>query len=400
MIRQNSEANASNVETQPSDTQKKCAAAVTTSTTSITITEVTTVIPATSTVTSVSTTTITKTSASITTFAQNVSAAIATTATTIGEKMLSVDEKDVIDDDQSTNAQSSNKCLNFSKNSEKTFSNEQKQTETNTKKILSQTHSNASDNNNLVACTLSSVSSVQNENNSSAGETGVPSISFSATPTINVVCAPVIEEDQNKSVIVRKLSESETIRSSESDGEVTVMESQLQQVESSTELAKESKAEDETLKESASATHLKLDVQKCAEHATSAEDLSPSMDEYQECCPASSDYRYDASTSGEILVPGCVAPAPTPSPLIAPLAEVEIDDETLPPTVPEESPTAESQTTATNVAAETSTGSSGTNQTSKRKKKKRSGSESKGESSDGTTKHGDDRNAVCPWEDE
>lgn len=54
------------------------------------------------------------------------------------------------------------------------------------------------------------------------------------------------------------------------------------------------------------------------------DDLSPSMDEYQECNPTSGDYQYDIIT-GEVLVPGCVAPAPTPAPLIAPLAEIEID---------------------------------------------------------------------------
>lgn len=54
------------------------------------------------------------------------------------------------------------------------------------------------------------------------------------------------------------------------------------------------------------------------------EELSPTTDEYQECCiPAN--YQYDISTDGEMLARGCVAPAPTPAPSIAPLAEVEVD---------------------------------------------------------------------------
>lgn len=54
------------------------------------------------------------------------------------------------------------------------------------------------------------------------------------------------------------------------------------------------------------------------------EELSPTTDEYQECClPVN--YQYDISTEGEMLARGCVAPAPTPAPSIAPLAEVEVD---------------------------------------------------------------------------
>lgn len=71
---------------------------------------------------------------------------------------------------------------------------------------------------------------------------------------------------------------------------------------------------------------LMLDVKKCDDKqlvAGSQDDLSPSMDEYQECCPTTDDYKYDAVTAAEMIEPGCVAPAPTPSPLIAPLAEDE-----------------------------------------------------------------------------
>lgn len=50
------------------------------------------------------------------------------------------------------------------------------------------------------------------------------------------------------------------------------------------------------------------------------DEMSPTTEEYQECC-APDDFQLD----GEILAPGCVAPAPTPAPSIAPLAEFEGD---------------------------------------------------------------------------
>lgn len=68
----------------------------------------------------------------------------------------------------------------------------------------------------------------------------------------------------------------------------------------------------------------KLDVNTYDDKLIPQEELSPTTDEYQECCPPD-DYQYDISTEGDNLVPGCVAPAPTPAPSIAPLAEVEID---------------------------------------------------------------------------
>ncbi|KAJ6638161.1 Regulator of G-protein signaling 7 [Pseudolycoriella hygida] len=67
-----------------------------------------------------------------------------------------------------------------------------------------------------------------------------------------------------------------------------------------------------------------LNVTATDEKCMPQEELSPTTDEYQECCPPT-DYQYDISTEGEILAPGCVAPAPTPAPSIAPLAEVEVD---------------------------------------------------------------------------
>lgn len=51
------------------------------------------------------------------------------------------------------------------------------------------------------------------------------------------------------------------------------------------------------------------------------EELSPTTEEYQDQCCAPDDFQLE----GEILAPGCVAPAPTPAPSIAPLAEVEGD---------------------------------------------------------------------------
>lgn len=70
---------------------------------------------------------------------------------------------------------------------------------------------------------------------------------------------------------------------------------------------------------------LTLEVKRSNDEITiQQDDLSPSMDEYQECNPISDDYQYDA-IAGEMLARGCVAPAPTPAPLIAPLAEIEID---------------------------------------------------------------------------
>lgn len=50
------------------------------------------------------------------------------------------------------------------------------------------------------------------------------------------------------------------------------------------------------------------------------DEMSPTTEEYQECC-APDDFQLE----GEILARGCVAPAPTPAPSIAPLAEFEGD---------------------------------------------------------------------------
>lgn len=118
------------------------------------------------------------------------------------------------------------------------------------------------------------------------------------------------------------------------------------------------------------------------------EELSPTTDEYQECCPPA-DYQYDISTEGEIVAPGCIAPAPTPAPSIAPLAEVEVD----PPE--DELETEEMESVHVSESAETKS------ETKKNVKME----------ADGTNVVEKDvvetqceepqcRNAVCPWEDE
>lgn len=218
-------------------------------------------------------------------------------------------------------------------------------------------------------------SSVFSENVSATStDSCVPSISMSATPTINVVCAPVVEENNDKCVVVRKLSECDARGANESESKDALgdeaVEGQLTASAESFPLESLSK-------------QLSLDVQKSAEHSISAEDLSPSMDEYQECCPAS-EYHYDSATAAGLLAPGCVAPAPTPAPLIAPLAEIEtypVDDEPVTAAAPEDEAAAAKQP---------------------HKHRKRLSGDSKGEPSSATTKSTEEmhRNDVCPWEDE
>lgn len=120
------------------------------------------------------------------------------------------------------------------------------------------------------------------------------------------------------------------------------------------------------------------------------EELSPTTDEYQECCPPA-DYQYDMSTEGEILAPGCVPPAPTPAPSIAPLAEVEVDppeDELDTEDVESSQPTDVGET---KIEVETSA------------KKETEGAAAVAFEKDVAETHGAEtqcRNAVCPWEDE
>lgn len=159
---------------------------------------------------------------------------------------------------------------------------------------------------------------VQSGESVSSTEKHVPSISFSGTPTINVVCAPAVEDDDDDDNVSGQSpygSKAVDERASEidtDDDKSVVTKSQIVCEPNTTAM------------ETTSSMQLLLDVKKCDDGSIiSAEDLSPSMDEYQECCGPSTDYQYDAITGGEVLAPGCVPPAPTPAPLIAPLAEVE-----------------------------------------------------------------------------
>lgn len=63
----------------------------------------------------------------------------------------------------------------------------------------------------------------------------------------------------------------------------------------------------------------------CDEEALLHEELSPTTDEYQEGLQfegRTESYDYDID---DVITPGCVAPAPTPAPSLAPLAEIDID---------------------------------------------------------------------------
>ncbi|XP_037025638.1 regulator of G-protein signaling 9 isoform X2 [Bradysia coprophila] len=119
------------------------------------------------------------------------------------------------------------------------------------------------------------------------------------------------------------------------------------------------------------------------------EELSPTTDEYQECCiPVH--YQYDISTDGEMLARGCVAPAPTPAPSIAPLAEVEVD----PPE--DELDTEEMESVHVSESA-------GESKTEIKKTDKQEGDGAAVVEKDVVETQCEEtqcRNAVCPWEDE
>lgn len=118
------------------------------------------------------------------------------------------------------------------------------------------------------------------------------------------------------------------------------------------------------------------------------EELSPTTDEYQECCPPA-DYQYDISTEGEIVAPGCIAPAPTPAPSIAPLAEVEVD----PPE--DELETEEMESVHVSESAETKS------ETKKNVKIEADGTNVvEKDVVETQCEESQCRNAVCPWEDE
>lgn len=243
-----------------------------------------------------------------------------------------------------------------------------------------------SDSNLVVAIDATKVQSEENV----PIEKCVPLISFSATPTINVVCAPAVEDDDDDECVSKSCDESKTIDDNDKTSEIDVDED------------KSTKSQviggpTSTPMETSSSVQLSLDVKKCEDGSmVSVEDLSPSMDEYQECCPAT-DYQYDAITGGEALAPGCVPPAPTPAPLIAPLAEVEFypaDEDTPVAAGPDESAGEHA------VAVSSSSGDSMVKQSRTKKKKPRLSTERSKE--DATTKSNEEinRNAICPWEDD
>lgn len=253
-----------------------------------------------------------------------------------------------------------------------------------------------SDSNLVVAIDASKVQCDENVST----EKCVPSISFSATPTINVVCAPAVddEEDADADMSVRVCTESETVGGGEKASESAANDDDGGGGDKSTGTRSPAICEPpSTPMESTSSIMLSLDVKKCDDSSmVSVEDLSPSMDEYQECCPTT-DYQYDAITGGEALAPGCVPPAPTPAPLIAPLAEVEsypADDDT---------PLAGTDDSTTEpVAGVGTSGDSAAKQLRTKKKKPRLATEKSESKSDATTKSNEEinRNAVCPWEDD
>lgn len=222
--------------------------------------------------------------------------------------------------------------------------------------------------------------------------------SYGTTPTINVVC-PLGEEE--------KL-----------DHQLDTMDiDQFQE-----HLAEDSAINSDALEDVMQTSDLdQLDVIEVG--VIPQEELSPTTEEYQECCPPD-DYQYDISTEGEILVPGCVAPAPTPAPSIAPLAEVEIDppddeldveelEDVIAGAVGQRPDTKLSSQISEDVASEEGDAGNQHTEQTKRKRKKRN-SESKLEK-DSTCASLDppqivetpqmetdtpSRNAVCPWDDE
>lgn len=171
-----------------------------------------------------------------------------------------------------------------------------------------------------ISAKLSNASDTNLDGNSLLSDAKVRSESFSLStspPKITVMCAPCIDD-----MLAAQHAE---IECDVSDNE------EMAQIKQSAEPAQCSK--DVGSRKQSTPTHetsnlqLTLEVKKTDEIPAQQEDLSPSMDEYEECNPTSGDYLYDTITGGERLVPGCIAPAPTPAPLIAiaPLAEIEVD---------------------------------------------------------------------------
>lgn len=155
--------------------------------------------------------------------------------------------------------------------------------------------------------------------------------SSASPPTITVICAPCTDD-----ILAETAAQQHTEQPIDCDvGDNAVAASDSEEAAQTVLLCSTADTVDtDADAKSSSSTHatgvhiqLKLEVRKANDEIGIQQeigDLSPSMDEYQECNPTSGDYLYD-TIAGEMLVPGCVAPAPTPAPLIAPLAEIEID---------------------------------------------------------------------------
>lgn len=290
------------------------------------------------------------------------------------QKAMSFDDRDIstISDQSASPKPTDVECYN--KTESKTINNNESDS---TKSIESDS--------NLVE-TIDSTK-VQSEQKVST-EKCVPTISFSATPTINVVWAPAVDEDEDVSAI--PCGGNKTVDDNDKASEIEVNDDKSVEIKSQVTGEPTSTPMETT-------TQLSLDVKKCDDGSmVSTEDLSPSMDEYQECCP-STDYQYDAITGGEVQAPGCVPPAPTPAPLIAPLAEVESYP------ADEDTPAAGTDDSVGEHAVAVSSSSDSTFKQSRTKKKKPRLSTEKSENkSDATTKSNEEinRNAVCPWEDD
>ncbi|XP_031625599.1 uncharacterized protein LOC116342216 isoform X3 [Contarinia nasturtii] len=231
------------------------------------------------------------------------------------------------------------------------------------------------------------------------------SLTLSASPPkITVMCAPCIDDilaetaAQQAEKIECDVSDSEEIiaQTKQTDDEplTTTITTTVVVVQCSTGVdSRKSSTSPDT-------SNLKLSLErKTSDEAPmiQQDDLSPSMDEYEECHPTRGDYQYDTLTGGEVLVPGCVAPAPTPAPLIAPLAEIEIDppDDDIAVTGIEKTTTIDS---VTNLDTE-STAKLQQPQQSRTKKKKQKSTD-KGDGVQPKPNEEKNRNAICPWEDE
>lgn len=130
------------------------------------------------------------------------------------------------------------------------------------------------------------------------------------------------------------------------------------------------------------------------------EELSPTTEGYQESAQDVYDYEIGmCDVENSSISAGCVAPAPTPAPSLAPLATIDTDvvDDELDATSTADPEKAEQASTSG------ANRSKPLNEESKKKKKKRTVSEEKklDESDNGPPKSAEaDRNTVCPWEDE